>query len=135
MIGVLVALLAVFAVVAVASAKTAKLTAALNGKNEHPTADRDGRGRASISLNTSSGRVCWRFSYTKIATPLAAHIHKGTSRTASGPVVVPLGAKFKRTGCVSASRSVVAKIAKHPSGYYVNIHNKKYPNGAIRGQL
>jgi hypothetical protein len=133
-----VALVALFAVVAVASGKTTKLTASLKGSNEHPAADRDGRGTASISLNTSSGRVCWRFTYSKIATPTAAHIHKGTSRTAAGPVSVPLLASngaFKKSGCTSASKSVVAKIAKNPAGYYVNIHNKKYPNGAIRGQL
>jgi hypothetical protein len=36
---------------------------------------------------------------------------------------------------VNASKTVVAAILKTPGAYYVNIHTKKYPDGAIRGQL
>jgi hypothetical protein len=30
---------------------------------------------------------------------------------------------------------LVGAIAANPSGYYVNVHNIPYPDGAIRGQL
>jgi hypothetical protein len=34
-----------------------------------------------------------------------------------------------------ADPELVADIAANPSEYYVNVHNKPYPAGAIRGQL
>jgi len=65
----------------------------------------------------------------------AAHIHRGGAKVASGPVVVPLGAKYKATGCIASTSAIVKAIAKNPKGFYVNIHTAKYPNGAVRGQL
>jgi hypothetical protein len=53
----------------------------------------------------------------------------------SGPVVVPFGKAFKSKGCTTASRSLIASILRSPSAYYVNVHNAKYPGGALRGQL
>lgn len=39
-------------------------------------------------------------------------------------------------GCVDdVSDTLIDKIADEPEDYYVNIHNEKYPDGAIRGQL
>jgi hypothetical protein len=35
-------------------------------------------------------------------------------------------------GCVRLGR---AKIMNNPSGYYVNVHNVPFPNGALRDQL
>jgi hypothetical protein len=68
--------------------------------------------------------------------PTFAHIHAGAKGT-PGNIVVPLstGVTFKRKGCVHASAAVIRAIAKHPHSYYVNIHSKKYPNGAVRSQL
>jgi hypothetical protein len=39
-------------------------------------------------------------------------------------------------GCVkNVDRGLIAKINQNPKRYYVNIHTRGYPDGAIRGQL
>jgi hypothetical protein len=45
------------------------------------------------------------------------------------------GGAAKHSGCVKASKSLLAKIVKRPASYYVNVHNAKYPAGALRAQL
>ncbi len=36
---------------------------------------------------------------------------------------------------MTADPAVLAQIEANPSGYYVNLHNARFPGGAIRGQL
>jgi hypothetical protein len=106
--------------------------AALTGKAETPKGDPDGSGTAEVKINGTS--VCWELKAARIGTPMAAHIHKGKPGVA-GPVVVPFGKTYKAKGCTTATTAVAAAIKKNPSAYYVNIHNAKYPGGALRGQL
>jgi CHRD domain len=129
---VVVSLVAVFT----ASARTAaatKLEATLNGKAEG--APKTNKGKAEVTLNAATGKVCWDFKLAKIdGKPTQAHIHLGKAGV-SGNVVVPFGASYKRQGCTKASKSLVKAILKRPGSYYVNVHNAKHPAGAMRGQL
>ena len=50
-------------------------------------------------------------------------------------MVVPFGKVFKAKGCTTTTAAIAAAIQKTPSAYYVNVHNAKYPGGALRGQL
>jgi hypothetical protein len=135
----LIVLLAVIGVavpaVALASRSgTLKFEAYLSGKSELPKAAPTGKGTVKITITGT--KVCWKFtSVGGIDKPIVAHIHQGTSTTASGPVVVPLGGKYAASGCIATTAAIAKAIAKNPKGYYVNIHTAKYPNGAIRGQL
>jgi hypothetical protein len=107
----------------------------LNGAQESPKGDPNGTGTASVTLKPGSGKVCFKLTWHSIGNPTASHIHSGKKGVA-GPVVVPFfGGAPKHTGCVSASKSLIRKIIRSPAGYYVNIHNAKYPGGALRGQL
>jgi CHRD domain len=121
-----------------ATGATASLTkgnslhATLTGKAETPKGDPDGRGTAEIKI--TGRRVCWEIKVARVQTIMAAHIHKGRPGTA-GPVVVPLGKVFKAKGCTTTTAAIAAAIQKTPSAYYVNVHNAKYPGGALRGQL
>src|SRR5436190_16244672 len=129
------ALLAAGFLAASAYAATKTITVTMTGKNETPKGDPNGKGSAKITLNTSTGKVCFRLSWSGIGTPNASHIHKGKKGVA-GPVVIPLfGGKAKHIGCVSASKKLVGQIAKSPTSYYVNVHNAAFPGGAIRAQL
>ena len=110
---------------------------ALSGKAETPPGAPKGTGRAIVTLSGTKKQVCWTFSALKgFASPTFAHIHVGAKGSA-GNVVVPLstGAKFKPKGCVPASSGLLTAISNNPRGYYVNIHSKKYPGGAVRSQL
>jgi CHRD domain-containing protein len=117
------------------SAATVELVAKLKGIGEVPAAPASNTGRAELKLNSATGRVCWVFSITKIdGKANAAHIHKG-AKGVSGPVKVPLGTAFKRTGCTKAAKALVRSILAKPGAFYVNVHNAKHPAGALRGQL
>jgi hypothetical protein len=130
-------LTAIVSVVVVASAMAASktITVPLTGKQESPAGSPTGKGSAKITLNDTKGQVCFKLSWSGIGNPSASHIHKGAKGKA-GAVVIPLfSGTAKKSGCVSASKSLVAAIIKKPGSYYVNIHTAKYPNGAVRGQL
>jgi hypothetical protein len=113
-----------------------KRSATLTGATEIPAGDSDGSGRAVIGLNVSEGLVCWSMTVKGIAVATASHIHKAPAGTA-GPVVVPLGtpASGASKGCTAAARSLIRDILANPGEYYVNVHNKDFPAGAVRGQL
>lgn len=108
------------------------LHATLNGKTEVPKGDPAGRGTAEVKITGT--KVCWEIKTSKVAAPAAAHVHKGGPGVA-GPVVVPLGKTYKPKGCMAASMAIAGAIEKSPGAYYVNVHNAKYPAGAVRGQL
>ena len=112
--------------------KTDSLHATLLGKAETPKGDPDGRGTAEVKI--TGRKVCWEIKVSRIQTIAAAHIHKGGPGVA-GPVVVPFGKVFHAKGCTTTTAAIAAAIEKRPSAYYVNVHNAKYPGGALRGQL
>jgi hypothetical protein len=129
------ALLAALSLAVSAFAATKTFTVSMTGKAETPKGDPDGKGTAKVTLNTSTGRVCFNLTWSRIGNPVAAHIHKGKKGVA-GPVVIPFfGGAPKHTGCVKASKSLVAKIVKSPASYYVNVHTQAFPAGALRAQL
>ena len=115
-----------------AIAKGNSLHATLTGKAETPKGDPDGSGTAEVKI--TGRRVCWEIKVARVQTIVAAHIHKGRPG-AAGPVVVPFGKVFKAKGCTTTTAAIAAAIQKTPSAYYVNVHNAKYPGGALRAQL
>jgi hypothetical protein len=119
----------------VAAAATKTLHATLSGKKEVPKAG-NGTGSARLTLNTKTGRVCYRISVKHVGTMVMGHIHKG-GKSEAGPVFVGLfdSPTKKPKGCVKAKKSDVRDIVEHPGRYYVNVHTAKYPAGAARGQL
>jgi hypothetical protein len=108
----------------------------LTGAAEVPQTGQSGTGKARLTLNQPTGRVCWRFfDLSNLGgAPNAAHIHRGRTGVA-GPVVVPLGAAYSARGCTSAAKSLIRAMKRNPGRYYVNLHNDAYPSGTVRGQL
>jgi hypothetical protein len=114
--------------------------AELTGEAEVPgPGDEDGWGAAFVTLDGSTGEVCYDVAVANITLPAAAmHIHIGEADE-SGGVVVPFptapDANGVTMGCIMADVAVVSDIAANPEGYYVNVHTSDFPNGAVRGQL
>ena len=109
----------------------------MTGAAETPAGAPGGTAKAVVTLSTKLGKACWTFSsLSGFSNPTFAHIHVGAAGT-SGNIVLPLstGAAFLTKGCVPASATLISAIAANPHGYYVNIHNKQYPGGAVRAQL
>ncbi len=117
-------------------ASAQSFTTTLSGSAEVPgPGDADGVGIAVVSIDGTM--IDYTLLVQNIGTPTAAHIHTGAAGT-SGDVVVNLNPSFNggnATGTVSADPAVIDQILANPAGFYVNVHNAEFPNGAIRGQL
>ena len=87
-----------------------------------------------LQLKVSDGKACWKIGVRKIGTALSTHVHYGKPGHI-GRVVLPLGARFSKQGCVKAPKKWIRDVSRSPGSYYVDIHTKKYLNGAVRGQL
>ena len=117
-----------------ATVKAHVYTVNMKGSNEVPKGAPNGSATAVITIKTSK-QVCWAFTNLKnVTAPKVDHIHQGPAG-ASGSIVIPLGTAYKPSGCVPASATLLSQIESKPSGFYVNIHNVAYPQGAVRGQL
>ena len=120
------------------------LTHNLTGRAEVPgPGDPNGSGKASITFYPNQHKVCFDLQWRKIRSPMASHIHIGEKGVAGNVKVTlfsttkPLPHTIHRVqGCVHrVKEKLIRRIMNHPRLYYVNIHNKPYPAGALRGQL
>ena len=96
-----------------------------------------GSAAASFILNTKKGTICTIIRTKKLVGVTASHIHKGAAGV-DGAVVVTFDAmKFNHStqDCVKVEAGIMAEIAIHPNDYYLNVHTKANPGGAVRGQL
>lgn len=112
-----------------------KKTVNLSGTVEVPSGDPDGSGRAIIGLDVKEGMVCWSITTRGVEPLSVAHVHRGRAGEAGPPVVTWTMTGRAGKGCIAASRSLIRQILRSPRQYYVNVHNRDYPGGALRGQL
>jgi CHRD domain len=135
LLAVLVLALVLIAAVPVVAAQRATLEASLTGEKEVPGPG-DTNGRGEFDVKVYKAKVCYELEVERIKPAMAAHIHRGGPSVA-GDIVVELKAPTDGSseGCKAISKQLSKKLREHPSHYYVNVHNKPYPDGAIRGQL
>lgn len=108
-------------------------SALLTGTAEVPgPGDTDGAGLAVITIDGTTLRH--NIFVQNIAPATAAHIHTGAAGVAGG-VLVPLDHDHLANGSVTITQAQADQIRANPAGFYVNVHNGDFPNGAVRGQL
>ena len=102
------------------------------------TSEPNASGSAVLRIRNDVGMVCYRLHAANVTLPtIAAHIHKGAAGV-NGPVVVPFsapGANGESSGCTASTGAIIDDILANRAGYYVNVHTKEHPAGAIRSQL
>ena len=98
--------------------------------------DSDASGLVELTVDPGSRRICYDFSVARLATPLMAHIHKGSAE-GIGPSVVTLftGPGGDLSDCLTWTEKWLTEIVANPSEFYVNLYTTEYPEGALRGQL
>jgi len=117
----------------------------LDGGQEVPPADPDGRGR--FAYVAFGDRLCYLLTARRVDPPVAAHIHVGPAGV-NGPIVVGLEVPDPVSlDCITAepdeslnspmvlTQGELDAIIADESGYYANVHTAPFPAGAIRGQL
>jgi hypothetical protein len=111
-----------------------KISAELTPGAVAPKSAAKARGSIVVRLDPKAGKACWSISIKKAGALLSAHVHRGKARK-NGPVVIPLGDRWSKNGCVFVSAKTLKAVAKSPKSYYVDVHTKAYVNGVVRGQL
>ena len=141
--------------VATANQTTVTLTARLSGAQEVPPADPDGSGKAVVEIDVEAGEVCFDVKISDTGTPNRGHIHRGVAGVNGGIVVTFFELRIppaepgapasdprndaleegRLQDCVPGDPAILAEIVANPAGFYVNVHNARYPGGNLRCQL
>jgi hypothetical protein len=116
----------------------------LSGKAEKPRGEAAGVGTVTICVDPATSSISFGFEQLFLSTkPTAGHIHRGAAGV-TGPVVFPfdvpgpidtLVGDVQWYGTGKTTKATINALVASPAKHYVNVHTKKFPNGAVRGQL
>jgi hypothetical protein len=119
-----------------ASAATMKFSATLMGASEVPPTTSMGSGTAAVSLDSATHEITYDVTFSGFASAVtAAHIHGPAEAGKNAGVVLPLG--NNPTSPIHGTAKLTPEQEQQLIAglYYVNVHTKNNPGGAIRGQL
>jgi hypothetical protein len=116
------ATLALSAGFASASMMHSHLGANLSGMGDH--------GSVNLTLNSSSGKVCWTFDLPMVSHITLTAVHTGSN----GPVLIEFGMHYTKTGCEHVSAMTLQHLETHPTSYWVWVNTSGHP-GDLRGHL
>lgn len=101
--------------------------------------DKDATGRAEIKSSAEIDTLCYKVWFKNMKPATSAHIHQAVAGQ-NGEIVVTLFESKRKSGFAqgcdhNVEESLLESMQASPQGYYLDIHNKQYPKGALRGQL
>jgi hypothetical protein len=116
-----------------AQAETMTFKTVLNGAAEVPAVTSDGKGSATVTLDTTTKIATWKVEYSGLSgLATAAHIHGPASPGTNAGVAVPL--IIGPSPLEGSATLTDAQIADLIAGKdYINIHTAAHPGGEIRG--
>jgi hypothetical protein len=113
-----------------------KFHATLAGSSEVPPTASKGSGEATASLDTATHELTYDVTFTGLGEPAtAAHFHGPAEPGKNAGVVVPLG--NAPTSPIHGTAKLTPEQQQQLTAghWYVNVHTKTDPGGAIRGQM
>lgn len=119
-----------------ASAASVKFNADLTPAAEVPPTKSTGSGEANVTLDTATHEITYDVTYKGFSSAVAAgHIHGPAAAGKNAGVVIPFS--NATTSPIHGTKQLTPEQEQQLTAgmYYVNIHTKDNPSGAIRGQL
>jgi hypothetical protein len=111
---------------------------ALSGAKEVPAVSTAGKGTADITYDPATRVVTWSITYEGLASPVTmAHFHRAAPGK-NGPVQVWLTKKGEpvKSPITGSATLTSAQAQQFLAGdWYINLHTKDNPAGAIRGEV
>jgi CHRD domain len=108
----------------------------LRRQRKCPPSTSTGSGTATVSLDTAMHEITYDVTFSGFVSEVtAAHIHGPAEAGKNAGVVVPLG--NNPTSPIHGTAKLTPEQEQQLTAgqYYVNVHTKNNPGGAIRGQL
>ena len=96
----------------------------------------EGQGHFTLVVDPPKGTACYILNVAGLDNVTAAHVHVGGPGE-NGRPVIPLETPSDGAsgGCTNIAADLASALLANPQGYYVNVHTRAQPDGAIRGQL
>ncbi len=95
----------------------------------------NGSALAMINVYPPKGELCWQFTQlVNVPSPTVARLFRNFPG-ATGEGGYFLGHKYSPSGCIKVESVVLELIVDKPEQFFVNIHNRQFPGGAVRGPL
>jgi len=93
-------------------------------------------GQITVVVDPPKGTACYIMNVVGLEDVTAAHIHAGGPDETGAPVLTLEAPSEGSSGdCVEIAADLSSALLENPDGYYVNVHTRTQPQGAIRGQL
>jgi hypothetical protein len=117
--------------------QTVTFHATMSGQQESPPTNSKGTGQATAQLNTTTHHLSYDATWKGLESPAtAAHFHGPAGVGQNAGVAVPIGGAHPKSPAKGTATLTPEQQEQLMSGkWYVNVHTKEHPAGAIRGQM